>query len=208
MTLPSGIQRWAIVLLPPVAFGLTAGLIIPKKNKLRQVNAEESQVRNSVRTYREQIEALNKMPMYPRVASLQMSRQEQSAFLRGLAKLCTDTGNRIVSMTSLAPPAAPPPAPAGSPKPPTKPDAETLPPNIVEIKSTIVFEGTFDSMRSFLSGIKRSIRLVALSGCRITPGFEGYPNLQVSLSVMRYVDAPPAAATPPAGGPPPAGKTT
>ena len=78
--------------------------------------------------------------------------------------------------------------------------ATTLPADVLPIKSMVVFEGSFQSLQKFLNGLHFSRRLIALADCRIGAGEGGFPTIQTTLSITRYVDLPPSAvpAPPPA----------
>lgn len=196
--LPAAVQRWLAILLPPLALLICCFVMVPRQNKLREVNKEIQANQGQVQEYLQKLEAISTLPADPRIASLPATKQEQSDFLRGLSELCRRTGNRMSSVTSLAAPPAAPPPPPGAPAP--APVAGALPPDVVEIKSTVIFEGSFLTTRSFLRGLQRSQRLISMSDCRLNPGQGGYPVLQTTLTVTRYVDAPSAAPPPPASG--------
>ena len=197
-----------------LAIAICCFVLIPRQKKLRSI---ESDIRTTAvlqRQYLDKLEAIRGLPADPRVATLPMTKEEQSNFLRGLSHVCTQAGNRIVSVTALA--AAPPmPAPPPGTAAPAV-GAAMLPADVTEIKSTITFEGTFLSLRDFLAGLQRSRRLISLADCRIGAAQAGFPIVQTSLSIVRYVDNPAAAsagagtgaAVPggpqPAGAPPPA----
>jgi hypothetical protein len=156
---------------------------------MRKAERDVKATQASIQDYLGKLKAISDLPKDPRVASLPATKQEQSDFLRGLALLCSRTGNRLLNVNALsAPPPAPPPPP-GSPPPPPSPDG-VLPPDVLEIKSTVIFEGDFQSLRRLLATVQQSNRLVSLSDCRIGPGPGGFPNLQTTLSVSRYVDVP------------------
>ena len=104
-----------------------------------------------------------------------------------------------VDLVKPAPPPPPPPPPGTAA--PVVPGEPGLPPDVQAIKSTIVFEGSFQSLRRFLAGLHNSRRLVSLVECRIGPGVGGYPVIDTTLTVTRYVDPPGAAAL----APPPTG---
>jgi hypothetical protein len=143
------------------------------------------------RQYLDKLEAIRGLPADPRVATLPMTKEEQSNFLRGLARVCTQAGNKIMSVTALAAaPTPPPPPPGSSPAAPAPGAPALLPGDVTEIKSTIVFEGTFLSLRDFLAGLQRSRRLISLADCRIGAAQAGFPIVQTSLSIVRYVDNP------------------
>jgi len=188
--LPAGVQRWLMLLLPPFAVLILCAVMVPRQNKLRKTNEEIRATQKQIQVYLKQLEDIRNLPPDPKVASLPMTRQEQSDFLRGLSALCAKTGNRIMSVTALAAPPPPDSKAQAAPSDPQKKDSN-LPPGILEIKSSITFEGTFRELRSFLAGVKQSKRLVALSDIRLDMAHTGYPNLQTSLTVGRYVDAPP-----------------
>jgi len=117
------------------------------------------------------LKAISTLPEEPKVATLPFTKQEQSDFLRGLTNLCQRSGNRFVSVTSLAAPPPPKAPPAGAASPPPDPDA--LPSDVTEIKSTITFEGNYQTLRAFLGGVQRSQRLVSLSDCHVLPAQAG-----------------------------------
>jgi len=196
--IPAAVQRWAAFLLPPLSILVCCIVMVPRQNKLRQVHREIQTARASVQHYLQQLEAIRSLPPDPVVATLPMTEEEQSDFLRGLSTLCSRSGNHILSVASLGAAPPPPPPPPGSPPPVNSEGA--LPPGVVGIKSTIMFQGSFKSLRTFLNGLKASRRLISMAECRIGAGEGGFPNLQTTLTVTRYVDAPAAPATaPPAG---------
>lgn len=190
--LPPAVQRWLTLLLPPFAMLICCIVMVPRQNRLRQLRVETARSEAQIRTYLQQVDAIKSLPPDPTIATLPMTGQEQSDFLRGLTTLCTRTRNRLISVSSLA-------APAPSPKPTVQtastntpgPKAAALPDGVLEITTTVTFEGTFASLRSFLAGLKHSRRLIGLSECKIDVSSKGYPMLQTTVSVARYVDAPP-----------------
>jgi hypothetical protein len=193
--IPAPVQKWLTLLLPPFAILICCLVMVPRQNKLRDTKKETRNVQADIQKYLTQLQAISTLPPSPKIASLPMTKKEQSDFLRGLSTLCTRSGNRILTVTSLAAPPPPPPPPPGTPAPapPTlKPGEVPLPPDVVAINSTIVFEGSFQSIRAFLGGLQRAQRMISLTDCRIGPGTGGFPILQTSLTVTRYVDAPPA----------------
>jgi len=182
------VQRWLTILMPPLVILICCIVMVPRQNKLRQISKDIRAAQGEIQVYLAQLEAISNLPPDPKIASLPMTEQEQSDFLRGLSMLCNRTGNRMMSIASLAPKPPPPPPPPGSPKPPPTPDA--LPPDVTAIDSTIIFEGGFSSLRAFLAGLQQSRRLISMTDCQITMGEGGYPNLQTTLTVTRYVDTP------------------
>ncbi len=193
-SIPASVQRWAVILMPPLALLVCCMVMMPKQNKLRDVNKEIRVTEASVQQFLAQLKAISDLPPDPDIASLPATKEEQTNFLRGLSQLCTQTGNKILSVTSLAAP----PGPAGPPAP----GDVGLPPDVQAIKSTVVFEGNFQSMRRFLAGLSGSRRLISMVECRIGPGLGGYPTIDTTLTVTRYVDVLSSAA-PPAPAPAP-----
>lgn len=197
-SLPAPVQRALMFVLPPLAIAICCFVLIPRQKKLRSI---ESDIRTTAvlqRQYLDKLEAIRGLPADPRVATLPMTKEEQSNFLRGLAHVCTQAGNKIVSVTALAAaPAPPPPPPGSSPAAPPPGAPALLPADVTEIKSTIVFEGTFLSLRDFLAGLQRSRRLISLADCRIGAAQAGFPIVQTSLSIVRYVDNPVGAVSSP-----------
>jgi len=159
--------------------------------------------KSQVENYLRQLKAISDLPPDPMIASLPMNKQEQSDFLRGLSTLCSRTGNRIMSIQSLA---AVPPPPTAAQQPNSAPQnnvqpgaaAGDIPADIVPIKSTIAFEGDFNGLRAFLGGLERSRRLISMSECRIGNGHPSFPILHTTLTITRYVDAPPGSVATPA----------
>ena len=195
--IPPAVQRWLTVLLPPLALLTCCFVMVPRHNRMRQAEKDITATLASIQDYLGKLRAISDLPRDPRVASLPATKLEQTDFLRGLSTLCSRTGNRLLTVNALsAPPPAPPPPP-GSPPPPA-PTQGALPSDVLEIKSTIMFEGGFQSLRAFLAILQQSNRLVSLSDCRIGPGPGGFPNLQTTLSVSRYVDVPQTAGSAPA----------
>ena len=196
--MPPIVQRWLTILLPPLALLTCCSVMVPRHGRMRKAEKDIKATQVSIQDYLVKLKAISDLPKDPRVASLPATKQEQTDFLRGLATLCSHTGNRLLNVNALsAPPPAPPPPP-GAPPPPPSADG-VLPPDVLEIKSTVIFEGDFQSLRRLLATVQQSNRLVSLSDCRIGPGPGGFPNLQTTLSVSRYVDVPiqaqPAAAS-------------
>ncbi len=194
-SVPASVQRWAVILMPPMALLVCCMVMVPKQKKLREVNKNIKVTEASVQQFLTQLKAISDLPPDPTIATLPATKQEQSDFLRGLARTCTESGNKIISVTALGAAAPPPPPPAGAPPPPGA--AGGLPPDVQPIKSTIVFEGNFHALRRFLAGLKGSRRLISLSECRIGPGLGGYPTIDTTLTVTLYVDIPGAGAPPP-----------
>ncbi len=200
-SLPASVQRLLIFMLPPISLLICCVVLIPRHNRVREVNAEIAKTRQSIQTYITQLNAIKDLPPSPKIATLPMNEQEQSDFLRGINALCSRTNNRMISISSLAAPKLnnppPPPAEGSSGQKPAAPkDPTALPPDVIEIKTTLIFEGSFHSLRSFLFGLQRSQRLISLSDCRIGLGEGGYPNLQTALTIVRFVDAPNAPGAP------------
>ncbi len=188
------LHRWLTILLPPIALLTCCFVMVPRHNKMRQAAKSITEAQAGIKDYLVKLKAISDLPRDPRVASLPATKQEQTDFLRGLSALCSRTGNRLLTVNALSAPPAAPAAAVGSPVPP--PVEGALPPDVLEIKSTIIFEGNFRSLRAFLATVQQSYRLVSLSDCRIGPGQDGFPILQTTLSVSRYVDVPPASAVP------------
>jgi hypothetical protein len=202
-SLPASVQRLLIFILPPLSLFICCLVLIPRHNRVREVNDDIAKTRASIQNYITQLNSIKDLPPSPKIATLPMNEQEQSDFLRGINTLCSRTNNRMLSITSLAAPKQnnmpPPPPPAGGgnaqKKAPAK-DPTVLPPDVIEIKTTLIFEGSFQSLRSFLFGLQRSQRLISLSDCRIGIGEGGYPNLQTALTIVRFVDTPNAPGAP------------
>jgi hypothetical protein len=203
--LPASFQRWLTLLLPPVALLVCCFVMMPRQNKLQQVNKDIKTAKGQVEKYLKQLKAIADLPPDPMIATLPMTKQEQSDFLRGLSSLCSRTGNRIMSIQSLA---AIPQAPSVNPQAagqsqgqgtnngqPGAPGTE-IPADVIAIKSTIMFEGDFNGLRAFLGGLERSRRLISMSECRIGNGHPGFPVLHTTLTITRYVDAPQGSAAP------------
>lgn len=189
--IPASVQRWLCILMPPISILVCCFVMVPRHKKLQQVNQEIKGAQTTIAGYLQQLQAISNLPPDPTIATMPFTKKEQSDFLRGVSTLCSRTGNRILAVHSLAaPPAAPPPPPGASP-PPAAPGA--LPADVITIRSTIMFEGSFHSLRTFLAGLQRSRRLISLTECRVGAGSEGYPHLQTTLIVARYVDSPGAA---------------
>lgn len=194
--LPAPVQRWLTILLPPLSILVCCFVMVPRQNKLQAIKRETVACRASIEEYLNKLQAISNLPPEPKIATLPLTKQEQSDFLRGLSRLCTRTGNRLIAISALAPPPPAPPPPPGSPPAQNAQAAGELPPGVIEIKSTIRFEGSFRSLRAFLAGIHRSARLVSLAECRVLLGQGGYPNLETQLTVARYVDSPESAPAP------------
>ncbi len=188
--LPAPVVKWMTILLPPIALLICCAVMVPRQNKLRETRKDVRLTHTQVEKYLTQLGNIKKLPKDSQIATLPMGEAEQSDFLRTLTGLCMKTGNSIVSVSSLAAP-PPPQQPKPGNGPTVKPPADALPDDIIEIRSTIVFEGGFTQLRSFLAGLQRWPRLIALSDCNVTVGKDGYPYLQSKVSVARYVDAPP-----------------
>jgi hypothetical protein len=187
--LPPKLHRWLVIILPPLSLAVCMMVMLPRQSRLRKIESEQKATIENTARYRRQVAEIKAMPLYPRIATMPLTKQEQSDFLRGLTSLCARTGNRLLNISSLSAPMQTASAPSGGTPPPADPDA--LPPDATEIKTTIVFEGTFDAMRSFMAGIKRSVRLVSLSHAAVTTSNQGHPILLTTLTVARYVDTPP-----------------
>jgi hypothetical protein len=191
--LPPAVQRWLTLLLPPFAVLICCAVMVPRQNRLRQTRIEIAKADAQIHTYMRQLQAIKSLPPDPMIATLPMTGQEQSDFLRGLTALCVRSRNRIISVSSLAAPApsSTPATQTASNKDSKDLKAGALPEGVLEINSSITFEGTFSSLRSFLAGLKQSRRLIGLNECKIDVSSKGYPILQTTVSVARYVDAPP-----------------
>src|SRR5437763_6480000 len=147
-SLPPAVQRALVILLPPLSILVCCMVIVPRHNKLGETEKSIKDTQAGVRMYLAQLKAISDLPPDPTIASLPASKQEQSDFLRGLTQLCAQTGNKMVHINSLAAgPIAPPPA-AGSSAAPAP--ATTLPVDVLPIKSTVGFEGSFQSLQKFL----------------------------------------------------------
>lgn len=200
--MPPIVQRWMTILLPPMALLTCCMVMVPRHNRMRKAERDIKSTQASIQDYLVKLKAISDLPKDPRIASLPATKQEQTDFLRGLAMLCAQTGNKLLNVNALSAPPPPPPPPAGSPPPAAAPGAGSLPPDVQEIKSTVIFEGSFQSLRALLGVIQDSNRLVSLSECRVGAGPGGFPNLQTTLTVSRYVDiAAPVPATPAASAP-------
>lgn len=189
--LPAPFQRWLTILMPPLALLVCCIVMVPRQNKLRSLHRDIRRTQADISLYLERLKAIEGLPPDPLIATMPMSRQEQSDFLRGLTVLCSRTGNQIRQVTSLAPP---PPKPGAQParsKSEKGKKEDDLPKDVLEIKSTITFEGTYPSLRAFLSGLQQSRRLIAPRDCRISLAPIGHPYLQSAVTISRYVDAPP-----------------
>lgn len=195
--LPPVVQRWLVILLPPLSILVCCMVIVPRHNKLNEVNRNIKSAQAGVAMYLAQLKAISDLPPDPTVATLPLSKPEQTDFLRNLAQLCNHTGNKMISVGSLAAqPAGPPPA-AGSTAAQVAQANGGLPLDVTAIKSSMVFEGNFNSLKAFLGELRAQRRLVSLNECRVTPGEGGYPKLRTTVTVTRYVDSPvPAPAVP------------
>jgi hypothetical protein len=194
-SLPAPVQRWLTILLPPVVLIVCCLVMVPRNIRLRNTNRDIATSRAEIKSYLAKLAAIEGLPKDPKIATLPYTRQEQSDFLRGLNTLCNQTGNRMISVASLAP--APEPAKkAGADdsdkkaKKKKKKGVDELPEGVVAITSAVVFEGEFRGLRAFLSGLQNSQRLISLDSCRIEPLKDAPKMLRTTLSIVRYVDAP------------------
>lgn len=191
------VLRWLAILMPPVSILALVLIVYPRLEQLHNIHLETGKTDRQIQAFIDQIKAIDNLPPNPKIASLPMSKQEQSDFLRGLAAMCSQTGNRLTSLSCIAPPLPQPTTTQQNNAPNNaKPVKKSLlPSDVTEIKSVIVFEGSFNSIRAFLTDLDNSRRLISLSDCRLMPGDSGYPTIQMTLGICRYVDSP----TPPAG---------
>src|SRR5436309_1596085 len=95
--IPAPVQRWVAILLPPLSILICCFVMVPKQNKLRQVNKDIKATQKSIAGYLGQLKAISTLPAEPTIATMPMTKQEQTAFLRGLSFLCNRTGNKILS---------------------------------------------------------------------------------------------------------------
>jgi hypothetical protein len=198
--LPASVQRWAIILLPPICLLVACWVVVPRQNKLRDTKKNIESAQKEMAHYVTQLEVIRALPPKPTVATLPMTNPEQSNFLRALTQLCYKTGNKILALDSLAPRQAPKgPTPIGTAAP--KKVDTGFPPEITPIKSTIRFEGDFQSLRQFLKALEKSRRLISLTECKIGSADGGFPNLLTSLTITRFVDTPPHLLPKPAAAP-------
>ncbi len=199
--LPASVQRWAIILLPPICLLVACWVVVPRQNKLRATHKNIQAADKEMAHYTAQLEVIRALPPKPTVATMPLTNPEQSNFLRALSQLCFKTGNRILGIDSLATKdMTMGPTPIGSSAPKNAQIAGAMPPEITPIKSTIKFEGDFQSLREFLQSLQRSRRLISLTECRIGSAEGGFPNLMTSLTITRYVDTPPHLIPKPAAG--------
>ena len=200
--LPASVQRWAILLLPPICLLVACWIVVPRQNKLRETKKNIEAAEKEMQHYVAQLEVIRALPPKPTVATLAMTNTEQSNFLRALSQLCYKTGNKILSLDSLAPQQiSQGPVPVGTSAPKGPKSEGGLPPEITPIKSTIKFEGNFQSLREFLKVVQGSRRLISLTECRVGSAEGGFPNLLTSLTITRYVDTPPHLLPKPAAAP-------
>ena len=191
------VQRWLMFIMPPLSLLVCCIVMVPRQNHLRQLGKDIRETDKQIAIYLEKREAIKGLPPDPKIATLPMNREEQSNFLRGLAEVCTHTQNTIMTVASLAPPtldqyvASLKSSKSGSKNKKKDEAVGALPPGVLEVKSVITFEGTYTSLRAFLAALKESRRMIALTDCKITIGKDGYPRLLTSVTVARYVDAPP-----------------
>ena len=191
--IPPSVLRWLAILMPPVSILALVLIVYPRVEQLHHIHLATGKTDRQIQSFIEQIKAIDNLPPNPKIASLPLSKQEQSDFLRGLSMMCSQTGNRLISLSCIAPPLPPPPTAqknTGATATNTQ-KKSLLPPDVTEIKSVIVFEGSFNSIRAFLTDLDNSRRLISLSDCRLIPGDSGYPTIQMSLGICRYVDTPP-----------------
>src|SRR5688572_30813704 len=187
--LPASVQRWAIILLPPICLLVACWVVVPRQNKLRATNKNIEAANKEMSHYTAQLEVIRALPPKPTVATMPMTNPEQSNFLRALAQLCFKTGNRILAVDSLAPQQfTQGPTPIGAAAAKNPQSAGGMPAEITPIKSTIKFEGDFQSLREFLQSLQRSRRLISLTECRIGSAEGGLPHLMTSLTITRYVE--------------------
>jgi hypothetical protein len=189
LNLPTPVLKWMTLLLPPVAILVCCFVMVPRQKKLRSTHAEVRVTQSKIRDYIQQLSEIKALPPDPQIATLPMTKEEQSDFLRAISQLCKRSGNRLVSVSSLAAPPPAPPPPSGS-GPAAKPDPLALPPEVTEVRTTIHFEGHFNNLRAFLAGLQRWPRLISLRDCRVGVGQGGHPNLLTAVTVARYLDAP------------------
>src|SRR5438270_10699372 len=97
--LPPSVQRALVILLPPLAILVCCMVVVPRHNKLGEVDRSIKETQSAVRSYLVQLKAISELPPDPMIASLPMSKQEQTDFLRGLSQLCQQTGNKMVRIT-------------------------------------------------------------------------------------------------------------
>lgn len=190
-SMPASVQRWAIILLPPISLLVACWVVVPRQNKLSATRKNIQAADKEMVHYTRQLEVIRSLPPKPTVATLPMTNPEQSNFLRALAQLCSTTGNRIVAVDSLAPRTiGMGPVPIGTAAPKAQQNPYGLAPEITPIKSTIKFEGDFEGLRHFLKALQKSRRLISLTECKIGSGEGGFPYLMTSLTITRFVDTP------------------
>src|SRR5687767_11295567 len=133
--LPASVQRWAIILLPPICLLVACWVVVPRQNKLRTTHKNSQSTDKEMQHYTQQLEVIRALPPKPTVATLAMTNTEQSNFLRALSELCFKTGNRILGIDQLGSQAATQgPVPMGSRAPKNKDNAAALPAEITPIK--------------------------------------------------------------------------
>src|SRR5437660_597038 len=99
-SIPASFQRWAALLLPPLALLACCAVMVPKQKKLREVNKDIVTTQGQVRAYLAQLQQIAELPPDPTIATLPFTKQEQSDFLRVLTQLCNQNGNKIISVSS------------------------------------------------------------------------------------------------------------
>src|SRR5437870_2172010 len=113
--LSPALQRWLCIIMPPIAILVCCMVIVPRHNKLNEVNKDIKSAQAGVTMYLAQLKAISDLPPDPTIASLPISKPEQTAFLRNLSQLCTQSGNKMISVGALAAQAAAPAPAPGSP---------------------------------------------------------------------------------------------
>src|SRR5579862_3509064 len=102
-SVPAPAQRWISILLPPAALLITCVVILPRHRKVQDLEKQIKTVQVQIKDYQDKLRVIMSLPKDPRIATLPLTKQEQSDFLRDLSAMCSQSGNRLLTIGSLAP---------------------------------------------------------------------------------------------------------
>src|SRR5258708_31503517 len=98
--LPPVLQRWMVILLPPLSILVCCMVIMPRHNKLNEVNKNIKTAQAGQAMYVAQLKDIIELPPDPTIATIPMSKPEQTAFLLLLSLVGNHTRKEMVPVAA------------------------------------------------------------------------------------------------------------
>lgn len=184
-----GNQRIAAIVIPLICLLVAALLFLPQWGRARAVAQDLTKVNGQIHQKEVELGLTNPGQQARQVSAAMATTEEPVEFLKELAKLVTESGNRLVLVRNMAPVSSP--GKAANPGEPSKPSTV----EVRQVQNEVTVQGTFEQIWRLLVSLENYRRLLSVSSCKVTVSQDGFPQLQANFVLTRYVVGPQPAPT-------------